>query len=423
MKENRYIFWPTLIFPVVQLFVSNEVFWMIGFISLCFIVVFKNNWRFTIPFPEYIIMIVFILWGMLLGLAHFFFSAADIRDFVRDIFYYSTSIIYIYHGSWYAKKVKDSSRIYNSFIVSGAIVSIISLYRIYRSTGVFTVVSSLHEWRSSTSGGAIIIGVSLAIAFSGIIPKAKSLPNMLKLVCLSLSSLFFIMALSRTNLFIIVILYITLVLRKDNAQRILSRMILSFIIIIGGIWLTTILLPNHLLAEYGKKVLSSLTEISTNNSWDNARTVQNNWRGYENYCALEQWKTSDTFTQIFGAGFGKRIYVGSYAYTLLGQLFSNGSPADAIAVLHNGYATQLIKLGIVGVVVYILLYLSIIWKGVKYLHYSEDGRVLLAVGLTFLIQTLFLNGLFRDYCFYPLIILLGYTYSRAKASFDNNPGG
>lgn len=422
-KNNGLVFWPTFLFPIIQMFVSNEVFWIIGFICFCYIIIIKCKLKFAVPFAEYKMLFVFFIWGAVIGLLHFLVNDIDLRDYVRDVFYYSTPIIYIFLGSWYAEEESDPSKIYNSFIASGAVVALISLYRMYVATGFFAVVSNVHEWRSSTSGGAIIIGVSLALAFSGIIPKEKSLPNALKIACVSVSSLFFLLSLSRTNLFIVAIMYLILTLRKENAKKVLSRFVLFLAAVIGGLWLMTTIMPENLLKEYGQKILSSLTEISSNNSWTNAATVQDNWRGYENYCAVEQWKKTRLFTQVFGAGFGKRIYVGSYAYALLGQLFSDGTPANAIAVLHNGYATQLIKLGVLGVFLYVIFYLRLIQKGFVGCKSADRqkadiSRGLLAVSTCLLIQTLFLNGLFRDYCYYPLITLVGYTAHGAILS-DN----
>lgn len=209
---------------------------------------------------------------------------------------------------------------------------------------------------------------------------------------------------------IIFIMYAVLILTERNRKTILKKNIpILFALIIGGL-LLTFLLPKSIGSAFINKLLSSFNEISVSNDWNNPVNVQAHWRGYETYCALEKWNDAGFFSKIFGFGFGERIYVGEYAYTLLKQVSKTGTPVDSIAVLHNGYATQLIKLGTLGVISYVVFYIKIAKKGWQKRKDKNNiiARILLSVALILLVQTFYLNGLFKDYVFFPIVIMVGY---------------
>ena len=408
------IYWPVIFSLIIQLFVSSEIFWVLGLVTLIYIL-FHENFTARIPFKEYSVLFAFLMWGIILG--SFIIGEGDtsFRDYLRDIFYYTTPMIYIYIGAYYARKGIAVNRILNSFIISSAIISFVYLIRIYQQGAIYLLTSDIHGWRSLSGGGAIVIGVALAIMLSGLISEEDKLPKTLSIICFSISGLFFVLSLSRTNLIIIIIMTIVLSVKRTSSKKTIKRFALIVFTIIAVIGLSSVLLPAGFLRDYVEKIFNSLTEISVTNNW-NATTIQANWRGYENYCAIEQWRKSSLIEQMIGSGFGKRIYVGNYAYLFLEQLYSDGTAANSIAVLHNGYTTQLIKLGILGVAIYILFYILIIKNAIRTSKTTKslESRLFLAVGVTLLFQTYFLNGLFRDYCYYPLILLIGYTAFRSN---------
>lgn len=404
------IYWPIVFFILIQVFVSSEVFWILGIFTIIYILLLKEKGRFIIPFSEYRLLFYFWIWGAVLGLALFLLHGSDLRDYLRDLFYYSTSMIFIYVGAYYARKGINIYCILNAYIISATILSIIYLSAIVQKGATYLFNSDIHGWRSITGGGAIVVGVALSIILSGIISEKDALPRSVLIPCVIIIGLFFVISLSRINLLILLIMTFVLSTKKNNVVQMLRRMVILTFVGMLAIWLMTVLLPSGIIKVYSEKIWGSLTEISVNNEWT-ATIVQKNWRGYENHCAINQWESADVINQIIGFGFGKRIYVGGYAYTLLGQLMSDGSTADSIAVLHNGYATQLIKLGVLGVILYIVFYIQLIRKGSRSLKKTNslEAKILYTVGIVLLIQTYFLNGLFKDYCFYPFVIIIGYA--------------
>lgn len=411
LKGNN-VFFTIIVFLIIQNYVSSELFFIIGLIHMIYYIVFKDRTKIFLPFREYKILIIFFVWGTILGLASFVNGdERTVTDFVRDVFYYLNPLVYIYIGALYAKKKVDIYKIFNAFIIAGAILSCIELINTYMNMSGLMASFSVETWRRSSGGGILVASLSLAIIFAGVIPKDKRLSKWIIWSSVCVMLLDFVITFSRTNLLVLVITYLILTLNKTNYKKVVKNL---FIVIIGIIIVLFIMLkfiPAQITDAYINKLFNSINEISSNHEWKTVAEIQGNWRGYETYCAINNWKNSNLVDQLIGNGLGKRVNVGYYAYIFLHQVDSYGRPTDTIPVLHNGYATMLIKQGILGVIIYIIFYFGIITKGIKGIKKINniESRILLIIGLILAIQTYFLNGLYKDYCFYPLIVLLGYS--------------
>lgn len=410
------IYLPIIIYLLIQIIVPSEFFWFIGLLNCIYIIFLKNDMKIVLPFSEYKILILFVLWGSLIGIIRYFTDSINFVDIIRDIFYYMNPIIFIYVGTSYARKNIDISFIMNSFIISSAILSLIKIVEIIQNSSELINALSVYSWRKISGDGLVVMSISLAIVFSGIIPYKKRLPKFLIFPLTMITLSYFILSLSRTNLLILTIMYIILIWEKGKGKLILKRIISLFLILFISLVILKQILPNGILNNFITKILSSLTEVSTSNSWNSEVEIQSNWRGYETYSALTQFKTESFFHQLLGAGFGSKIYVGKYAYTLLKVVDNNGQAATSISVLHNGYATQLIKLGIIGLLSYLYFYMKIILKALRTSNKNAktEAKLLLSMGIILIIQTYFLNGLFKDYCYFPVIILVGYSLCKIK---------
>lgn len=410
--KSDKILWIVTIFLIIQNYIPSELFFILGLIYILYYIIFKDDKKIFIPLKEYKILILFFIWGLVVGLVSYI-TGSDItaRDVIRDIFYFLNPLIFIYIGAIYAKKDIDIYKIFNAFILAGGILSILQLGNTFLNFAKVATSFSVQSWRNVTGDGIMVASISIAIILSGIIPKEKRLSKVTTIFLLIVMMIEFLITLSRTNLLVFFIMYFILSFKKDNNKINKKNILIFFAIILVLAFLVFIILPEQIRDSYINKLLSTKSEISSNHSWTTLAEIQGNWRGYETYCGIEEWKNSNILKQIIGHGFGKRIYVGEYAYTLLNQTDENGRPMDTIAVLHNGYATMLLKLGVLGVVLYIGFYLLLIKKAIKGMRKLKDveSKSLFSVAFIFLIQTYFLNGLYKDYCFYPLVILIGYT--------------
>lgn len=411
LRKKTYI--PFTVLLILQSYIPSTLFLMLGIIELSLYIIFVLKGKIPINIiPGFNILILFLLWGAVLGLINFNANGIAIRDYVRDIFYYSSPLIFMPIGMIYGKMNIEKEKLFNSIIVAGILLSITSLYSTIQNIAALANVGSVFYWRELTGNGNYCATLALVLLLT--YPFSEHLfSQSFKRISLIICLIEFIITLSRTNIMLFIVFFLCVIWNRNLGNKIVSHLPKIAVIIIGFFLITKFLLPNNIVGDYVTKLFNSFTEVSANGDWYNSAMIQNHWRGYETHCALKEWENYNLVSQFIGRGFGKRILVGPYAFTLLKQLNSDGTPATTIAVLHNGYSTMLIKLGAVGVALYLAYYIILVSNGaIASKNKSVDrysARLFLGCGLFLLIVTYFLNGLYKDGCpFYPIIIMVGY---------------
>lgn len=160
------------------------------------------------------------------------------------------------------------------------------------------------------------------------------------------------------------------------------------------------------------KLLGSFAEILP--AYYSKAEVGYFWRGFESYVALEAFKDSNTHQFLFGRGMGTTITL-PYDMTLAGNIFSE------LPFLHNGYASVLLKFGVVG----LLLYVAFLLQQLR-MAFMIDLRTLYIATVVFTIfATLLMAGPFEKNDFTHVTLLLGALSGRSigvkvKARRDGN---
>lgn len=417
LKQN--VCWPVVFLLIIQLFVSSDVFWVLG-LSFCILEIVKSRKNFSIPFAEYKQLFFMVLWGLSIGIFCLSEELVNLRDVVRDVFYYVNPLIFLFVGASFARKNVNVYHILNAFIIASAIDCFIQYMQIFGNLGLGISAHTVYGWRKQVGDGHVVTGVALAVTMSRMIPFNCRLPKLIMLVSTLLSLSYFVLSMSRTNILVLVILYFVLIFQKGNGKKVFSKMFGLIFGITAVFFLANVILPKNVANAFTEKITGSFSEIDSERSSWSAGDAQSNWRGYETHCALSQWEQETSFRRIFGGGFGTRIYVGEFAYSMLRQVNERGGAANSIPVLHNGYATQLIKLGVLGVLAYLFFYITLAIKALRHKRKCDsiETRLLLAGSIIFLLQTYFLNGLFKDYVFLPTILMIGYSAYKIERNLD-----
>lgn len=147
--------------------------------------------------------------------------------------------------------------------------------------------------------------------------------------------------------------------------------------LLGAVAMATI--SARFAATPGIAAVNELEFTSANYGDENER-----WRGFEIYQAVRKWEDGTRFQQAFGHGMGSQIELGM-SFFLAGRFY------DAIPQAHNGYATLLVKTGVVGIVCFLLFYASLIvisWRTVAVAERRRKPAVLAALAAAFMIPIL-----------------------------------
>lgn len=313
------------------------------------------------------------------------------KDFVRDIYNTIAPVIYIMYGCYLKKTLKmENSNLYKNIICAATIISI----RHY----ILLMLNYGQDIRGIGGNGSIITIVAIFI----LLLQGKHLitNKYFKyglIIALLISDILYI---SRTD-FVVMGIFLFVIWFCNKNKRLINLLYLT----IGSLLLLTIMyivIPQDNRENLINKFMRSFTEVSANTDEWTWETINWNWRGYETYRTEIQFNASNIYQKICGEGFGAlleldtKIKLGEYEYT-------------QIAVLHNGYCYTLLKTGIIGVILYIITFLSIIYKRYKItIQNNKTEDVLsLAIAISLLIITYVVAGIYNGGSIIVFCLLIG----------------
>ncbi len=383
--------------------------------------VFKNHGRLINPFREmkYLYLILFL--GAIVGACSYVNDRMVLRDYVRDLYYFTTPVFIILNGA-YLKRNNQlvSNSFFNTIIVVAGMQAVYYFIRVVINITNSGLNITFRNWRH-TFGDSSPIAATAIVLF--LIDSKKQLISIKKgtkisIILLCVAEILF--SFSRTN--ILLVLVTTLVVAfQSGAVKNLKLWFKKLMLVIIILSITfTLLGKTDAIATFIEKTMNSFSEINNDLDWSNVSEIQQNWRGYETYRAILQFRNYPVLHQIIGYGFGERIDVGIYANKFLNIINPDGSVSTTIPVLHNGYSTILCKLGIIGIILYVGFYISLIKLGIRHGKKMIISQLLIAITIGMAMETYILNGLFRESVNYPFIYLIGYLgYSLIQKENDN----
>lgn len=274
-----------------------------------------------------------------------------LHDILRDISFALNPIALIFLGYWMARNPGVRKLFFKVLVFWGLILAGLHLLIFIRNPELLR--AGLEEVRSKAGAGSSLVALSLILLLfqhrfdvGGFLPRW--VPRMLAIVLLAAS---LALSYSRTNILVAIILSLSLL---GGLSRINFRMALAGLLFVGGMIGLIVLAPDNGKGTLRSKLLGSVTEVAISEHED----INTNWRGYEAYKAVEAFRSGNILQKTFGQGFGALVDVGFYI--LLGD-----TELRYIPVLHNGYAYILVKIGLLGVMLYALFYFQAIKGGVR----------------------------------------------------------
>jgi hypothetical protein len=218
------------------------------------------------------------------------------------------------------------------------------------------------------------------------------------------------MCASRT--YFIIMLCFMLLLVADKVKRIWIIPTVFFMVMLIA------LIPSDLFQAtssetFMSKLLGSFNELKMGD-YNTEQDINMKYRGYESFMALKGYMEGDTKDWIFG-GLGKVVDLKTFIR--LGE----DTDFQFIPVLHNGWLYLLVKMGIAGVLTYILVFFRLIiinWK--KYADVNGKPAIRMFAALTIgcifslLLTNYIVTALFNvEMCI--IMITLGYSYLNFNA--------
>lgn len=357
---------------------------LIGVGVLLFLLV-RNKFKIAKNF-SLIILLVILFIGIFSGVANNYSN----YNFIRDLSYYLGPIIFLIVGSQIYHKYNNNFSIIRTFILYTFFDSLKTFFSLVVPNEDSLYSSSFNQLRENTMGGEMIVPLTLIILiFQRYFTHKQLFSNKLNKVIVWTLLFRLGVSFSRAMLVLFFVYLVVFLFFKDNYKYKKKIIIYILLLPIVGIYLFS-LVPEDILTNFLFKIQNTFTEISSNYNWSNYETIVNNWRGYESSISRQVFISGTPMDKIFGFGFGKLVPV-MYS-DLVGVPLSEGG----ITILHNGFYFNLIKTGIVGIALYVIYFLNIIFKNRKKLSSKTIIQPFaIAISLGFLVSTLVITGFFQ----------------------------
>lgn len=346
-----------LLITLLYVFVSKNIFYNI----------YKNNTAIFLIIPMFL--------GLIFSYEH------DFKDIFRDIFLFAIPYVYYLAGVTlnfnnfdYRRLVYIYSLIYCLFFVFFSIVN-------YLNYGFLNI----QIIRDFVSPGSFLLVICIFFLYS------ESNSNIFLNFLFIFTQLIFIIQSSRTYFIIIFIFFF------DKFFKLRKYTILFIIIII--IAMTYIFRTELQEVDVFNKVF---LELSFKDNWTEA-DMGTSYRAYEAITAFKTFLNYSWLNIIFGGGFGALVNLDMPV--VLAQVEYN-----AVPWVHNGFMFILVKVGILGILSYIVFFFRVIKKSI-FLENAFYKSILRLTIVGMLIANIVICGLFSTEFAYAYI-LLGYFSSK-----------
>ena len=339
-------------------------------------------------------IVLFFLSILLISIFSSFFSDFLLYDWIKDFTYLSKPILALLAGYFISKNI-------NNFYSVLKIIVFVALF--FAITHILEILIYIDFNKASVSDIRNIGGISNEIEVFAIVililsNKYKNIEifnnKLLKKVALIILSLSFLFYLSRTM--IVTLMIFTL---GSFGYLKLTRKALKygFIVLISfGLFYTYLFSRNFERGKpgiesflYKMKIAPAEIFISNNNlnTKDHAY-LWDHWRAYEAKMAITQLNSNSNLNWFIGKGLGSLVDLKFVAPLGEGMRY--------IPTLHNGYVTILYKSGLIGLLFYLCILLSLyLFCYIKHVSIKSTiaNNIISGLAIHFLFTTLIVTGM------------------------------
>jgi hypothetical protein len=343
-----------------------------------------EGWQFAWPLVPLAVPLVYGFFGHPAG------------DWIRDVALFTKPALVVLTGLLFGHVVARRHGAWNveRLAVTGAAIAAV----IYLLFGVHgrTDTSALIDFEPLWNRGGFYVWVPALLL---VVLRVLAGWRLTRLQLVSLPLLGTVVLLSQSRAVVLAICVgLTVALFRSRLRAVRPGRLLVVGTLLVSVAVATIMA--RIDATPGIAAVNELEFTSANYGEENER-----WRGFEVFMAVRKWEDGSSFERIFGHGFGSQIELGI-------TFFLAGRHYDAIPQSHNGYATLLVKTGIVGIVCFLLYYASLVvisWRTAGIAARERRPAVLAVLAAAFMIPIMAysIEGVTSPGAFDPTLTFIG----------------
>lgn len=333
----------------------------------------------------------------------------DTRDVLRDAFYILPSLLWVIIGYLLAtnKGLWTGKSMLRTLYLYGALVTLSSYARF-----ILVGDSSFNGIRQVFVSYVYDIGLLIpVVAYFLIVERQYQFSKRIDAMILILMLSQIVFSLGRisvaTPMLGLLVLFLLLLVDEGLGTR-SSRIFLVLATVLALSLVALFLMPQDAVLVLVNKLGRSLNEVNTMTDIRSVESAMNNWRAYEIQMALQQWRESSLFVQLFGSFLGTGVAIEFVPYN-----WSAMVEGGQIPILHNGFMTLLPKVGLLGLVAFTTIFIGTTFKGIKLIRtggrYRSIGYVLVPLMVTSAVVTYVVRGPISETVFFVWGVLLGWT--------------
>ncbi|MEM6785221.1 MAG: hypothetical protein AAF624_15985 [Bacteroidota bacterium] len=368
-------------------------------------------------------------WALLLLIGSIGAMQHPTSDVLRDVWYIGKIPIVLGVGYLFAARIGALSTVLATYAVGALCLALPHVLQFVVDPSLLSL--STGTLRNRVGAGFVLtafVPVVLWLARREGVPVLEKQPWLWK-ACVGLSVLSLILSFSRTYAICLILMALSpLFVRQVRAIRskrqasVWRRAALVVLLLGVGVgWMQFAQQSN--LVQFVDKVANSLVEITIQNQTD-PEARNENWRGFEMYRAVRQYAEGSPVERLVGTGLGTKVDLG--IRIPLGDRYFRYIP-----LLHNGYGMLLVKTGLIGAILYLLVFVQFLRRarhlGRRTTHGETRLAAMICVGCTLsvLLATLVISGLLNPYAMDAAGLLLGSSlfvlHSAEQARRDSTP--
>ncbi len=400
-KENLY----TIMFVLIlfsQLYVSS--FRVNIFFQITVLTFFINFFRLSFS-KVYIQLIAPLFYILLIGFIGTIINKYRFVDILKDIFHIIKPILGCLIGYLFYQRINDMKKFFKTIVLCGFISALIHFIILFTVGDLLSgSVTSIREYsRDNFLELFALVFLIFYKKFNGERLILSSFYHKIICIVLLVSNILYF---SRTmiGVFIILLLSVygfTVVTRRGI--RIMGFFIISVLGLYLYLYSVKIDRSKPGLESFLYKVKIAPAEMfKTKIDRENHKDLWDHWRGYEAKRAISLMNDNPSSYGI-GCGYGSLVNLKFFA-PLTDNYKEKGM--KYISELHNGYVFILYKVGLLGLIIY-LMFLFNLYK-IIYTNHDFITIIISAIGLIFIFTTLTITGAYnaRDIIVFILGALL-----------------
>ena len=420
-KSKSNTMWLLVVMYFAQtFFISYTKFFALSLVWLIAVVVLDNFRICKLNIPGLKIYMLGLVFISIIGLNKY-----PVYMVVRDIYYETSNIVIIYIGYRYFYNNNSLKDLLKLYFVMISMMSIVAM-----AIGIINMFNgaSFDVFRESFTIGikAIEVFLPIYIVFC-LIYKNVLVNSLVDKACLLIWFCQAVFSLGRTTLISIfggIILFLALNIRKVCFNTKYLKRVMTIILCAVCVMLLALkIVPESVGNRFLDKFTNTFTEIDSNTEFDSIADASSNWRGYEIYCAQEQFRDSTLVEKVIGSGNGTIIHI-SYVPDLWHEILDTQDGRTGVSVLHNSYYTLLIKGGVCTVTLFCLFFIKNILRGIKLAKNEQDfqisfmGIILVIMCVIMMMDAWVVRGMVQSDTLLPWSFFFGWISAKVSNEFE-----